>query len=206
LILIIKNNRQLGNHLGNVLTTISDKKIGVYSGGSLTLPDGSTAQAVGYYNPDIISANDYFPFGMLSRLSVTTTGVSYKYGFNGKENDWEAKGWQNQVDYDKRIYDPRLGRFLSIDPLTQEYPWYTPYQFAGNKLIWAIDRDGEEEWFYYKKDLVTSGWTKSKLFSGPWTEEYGNSLGYLSAQQVHKKMLLQKGEDEFEAREARIAE
>lgn len=44
-----------------------------------------------------------------------------------------------------RIYDPRLGKFLSVDPLTKEYPWYTPYQFAGNKPIQFIDLDGLEE-------------------------------------------------------------
>ena len=35
-----------------------------------------------------------------------------------------------------------------MDPLTREYPWYTPYQFAGNKPIWAIDVDGLEELIY----------------------------------------------------------
>lgn len=39
-----------------------------------------------------------------------------------------------------------MGRFLSVDPLTSSYPWYTPYQFAGNKPIAAIDIDGLEEW------------------------------------------------------------
>ena len=34
---------------------------------------------------------------------------------------------------------------MSVDPLMKEYPWYTPYQFAGNKPIWAIDIDGLEE-------------------------------------------------------------
>jgi hypothetical protein len=43
------------------------------------------------------------------------------------------------------MYDSRLGRFLSVDPLTRDYPWYTPYQFAGNKPIWKIDIDGLEE-------------------------------------------------------------
>jgi RHS repeat-associated protein len=42
----------------------------------------------------------------------------YRYGFNGKENDNEAKGEGNQQDYGMRIYDPRLGRFLSMDPLS----------------------------------------------------------------------------------------
>jgi hypothetical protein len=44
-----------------------------------------------------------------------------------------------------RVYDPRAGRFLSLDPLQKRYPWYTPYQFAGNMPIWAIDLDGLEE-------------------------------------------------------------
>ena len=50
-------------------------------------------------------------------------------------------------DYGFRIYNPNLGRFLSIDPLSEDYPWYTPYQFAGNKPIEAIDLDGLEEYF-----------------------------------------------------------
>jgi RHS repeat-associated protein len=55
---------------------------------------------------------------------------SYRYGFNGKENDNEVKGEGNQQDYGMRIYDPRVGRFLSVDPLTKEYPDLTPYPFA----------------------------------------------------------------------------
>jgi RHS repeat-associated protein len=74
----------------------------------------------------------------------STSSGSYRYGFNGKENDNEIKGTGNQQDYGMRIYDPRLGRFLSIDPISKEYPWFTPYQFAGNTPIQAIDLDGAE--------------------------------------------------------------
>lgn len=66
---------------------------------------------------------------------------SYRYGFNGKELDKEVV----QYDYGFRIYDPRLVRFKSVDPLSGKYPYYTPYQFAGNKLIWCIDLDGLED-------------------------------------------------------------
>jgi RHS repeat-associated protein len=72
-------------------------------------------------------------------------GGAYRYGFNGKENDNEVKGEGNQQDYGLRIYDTRLGRFLSVDPLTKEYPHYTPYSYAGNKPIKFIDLDGAEE-------------------------------------------------------------
>jgi RHS repeat-associated protein len=73
----------------------------------------------------------------------------YRYGFNGKENDNEVKGEGNQQDYGMRIYDPRLGRFLSEDPITSKYPELTPYQFASNRPIDGIDLDGLE-FFSYK--------------------------------------------------------
>lgn len=72
-------------------------------------------------------------------------GTAYRYGFNGKENDNEVKGEANEIDYGKRVYDPRLGRFLSTDPLATQFPYYTPYQYAGNKPTWAMDLDGAED-------------------------------------------------------------
>ena len=68
----------------------------------------------------------------------------YRYGFNGKEKDDEIKGEGLQYDYGFRIYDPRIGKFLSKDPLMKTYPFYTPYQFAGNSPIIAVDLDGLE--------------------------------------------------------------
>jgi len=73
-----------------------------------------------------------------------SSASAYKFGFNGKENDNEVKGLGNQQDYGMRIYDGRIGRFLSTDPLFKNFPWYTPYQFAGNRPIVAIDLEGLE--------------------------------------------------------------
>ena len=75
----------------------------------------------------------------------------YRFGFNGKENDDEVKGVAgSQQDYGMRIYDARLGRFLSVDPIANDYPQLTPYQFASNTPIRAIDLDGLEA--YVKPD------------------------------------------------------
>src|SRR5690606_36422730 len=46
----------------------------------------------------------------------------YRYGFNGMEKDNEVKGKGNSYDFGARMYDSRLGRWLSIDPLTGKYP------------------------------------------------------------------------------------
>lgn len=68
----------------------------------------------------------------------------YRFGFNGKEMDNETYGSGNVYDYGFRIYNPRLGRFLSIDPLTRKFPAYTPYQYASNMPVTATDLDGLE--------------------------------------------------------------
>lgn len=54
------------------------------------------------------------------------------------------KGSGNQIDYGLRVYDSRLGKFLSIDPLASKFPFYTPYQYAGNSPIKFVDLDGAE--------------------------------------------------------------
>jgi RHS repeat-associated protein len=111
---------ELTNHLGNVLLTITDKGV-------------------------ITSAQDYYPFGLtLASRSFTEGGSSYRFSFNGKENDKELK----QQDYGMRIYRPDLGKFLSVDPLADKYPFLTPYQFASNTPIQAVDLDGAEARFF----------------------------------------------------------
>jgi RHS repeat-associated protein len=86
---------------------------------------------------------------------------NYRYGFNGKEKSDEVYGEGNVYDYGARIYNPRLGRFLSVDPMTKSYPLLTPYQFASNSPIWGIDVDGLEfmpylsAWFHIKTDVTS---------------------------------------------------
>jgi RHS repeat-associated protein len=119
---------EMSNHLGNVMVVVSDRKV--------VQTDGSTLA-------DLVSTTDYYAFGMvMSDRSWNTEG--YRFGFNGKENDNEIKGTGNQQDYGMRIYDPRLGRFLSVDPLTKDYPTLTPFQFASNNPIEGVDMDGLE--------------------------------------------------------------
>jgi RHS repeat-associated protein len=97
----------------------------------------------GTFVPDVLSFNEYYPYGML--LPKRHGAVdSYRYGFNGKEKDDEVKGEGAQYDYGFRIYDARVGKFLSTDPLYKSYPSLTPYQFASNTPIAAVDLDGLE--------------------------------------------------------------
>lgn len=67
----------------------------------------------------------------------TFAAQDYTYGFNGQEQDDELLG--GAVSFKYRIHDPRIGLFLSVDPLAPEYPWNSAYAFAENRVIEAID-------------------------------------------------------------------
>ncbi len=118
---------ELSNHLGNVLSVVSDRKL-VKSG---------------IFTPDVLSYNDYYPFGMTLPNRSGSVG-SYRYGFQGQEKDDEVKGEVNSFNYKYRMHDPRVGRFFAVDPLAKSYPWNSPYAFSENRVIDGIELEGLE--------------------------------------------------------------
>ena len=58
--------------------------------------------------------------------------------------DDEIKGEGNSVNFLFRMHDTRLGRFLSLDPLSASYPHNSPYVFAENRVIDGIELEGAE--------------------------------------------------------------
>ena len=67
---------------------------------------------------------------------------TYRFGFNGQETDPEIKGSGNSLDFGARIYDPRIGRWFSVDPYKSLYVPISPYSFALNSPIKLLDADG----------------------------------------------------------------
>jgi RHS repeat-associated protein len=68
----------------------------------------------------------------------------YRYGFQGQESDPEVKGEGNSVNFKYRMHDPRLGRFLSRDPLAKDFAWNSPYAFSENRVIDGVELEGLE--------------------------------------------------------------
>lgn len=64
-------------------------------------------------------------------------------------------GEGTHYDYGFRIYNPRVAKFLSVDPLTKDYPMLTPYQFASNTPIQATDLDGLETSYSFFQDYFS---------------------------------------------------
>ncbi|TNF48838.1 MAG: hypothetical protein EP305_04505 [Bacteroidetes bacterium] len=123
----------MANHLGNVLTVISDIKIPQSS-------DGSTVSGalVGIRN-----ISDYSPFGVLLP-ERTVESAFFRIGFQGQEHDDEVKGNGNSINFKYRMHDPRVGRFFAADPLSAMYPWNSSYAFSENRLLDGTELEGLE--------------------------------------------------------------
>ncbi|NUM31528.1 MAG: viroplasmin family protein [Bacteroidetes bacterium] len=130
-----KKQYELSNHLGNVLVTISDRRTAICNEVDSTLR----------YEAVVVTANDYYSFGspLIGRSYQAESIDGYRFGFNGQENDNEVKGDGNSIAYESRIYDSRLGRWLSVDPLQNKFPFESNYCFVSNNPIFYIDIKGQ---------------------------------------------------------------
>jgi len=105
---------ELADHLGNVRAVIAQS--------------GTTYQVRMY--------TDYYPYGMVISSGVTN---DYRYGYQGQyaEADPET-GWNN---FELRMYDSRIARWLQYDPAGQ---FFSPYMAMGNSPVDLMDMDGGE--------------------------------------------------------------
>jgi RHS repeat-associated protein len=126
---------ELTNHLGNVITTISDRK--------LMVEDQQNLGFVHHYKPEILSIGEQYAFGM-SMPGRTFSVEDYRYGYNGKAEDNDISGEENTYDFGDRLYNARIGRWFSVDDLYFDYVPISTYAFALNSPITLKDADGNE--------------------------------------------------------------
>jgi hypothetical protein len=84
---------QLSNHLGNVLTTITDQKLGILNGNDFN-----------HYQASTVSATDYYPFGF-EMNDRTFSSDEYRFGFNDERTISDGGGMN--VPEDIQVSEPR---------------------------------------------------------------------------------------------------
>ncbi|MGH2645662.1 MAG: RHS repeat domain-containing protein, partial [Chitinophagaceae bacterium] len=110
----------------------------------------------------ILQTDNYYPFGltMAGISDQAALSLENNYLFNGKLLNHKKFSDNTGLDwysYGMREYDPQIGRFFRVDPLTEKYPWWTPYQFTGNNPVKYIDLDGLEPAYYNWKTHTLVG-------------------------------------------------
>ncbi len=109
---------ELTDHLGNVRAVVQKNSSG---------------------NAVALVKTDYYPFGM--PMPSRNVQGDYRYAYQGQEKDSET----GMEAFELRLWDSRIGRWLTTDPYAQ---YSSPYLGMGNNPITLIDPDGGfDTWF-----------------------------------------------------------
>ncbi|MEL7124549.1 MAG: RHS repeat-associated core domain-containing protein, partial [Bacteroidota bacterium] len=81
-----------------------------------------------------------FGLGFEGPWLMDDAGRESLYRYNGKELN-EDFGL-NLYEYGARWYDPAIGRFTGVDPISDEFPWVSTFNYAENEPIASIDLHG----------------------------------------------------------------
>jgi hypothetical protein len=121
---------EISNHLGNVLTVVTDRKAAFDGGGQID-----------HYNAEIVSATDYYPFGVAMAGRVFSISSEYRFGFNTQEHTNELNG---ESHYTAKYweYDSRLARRWNLDPKPQIN--VSDYACMANSPLYLTDWLGDE--------------------------------------------------------------
>jgi RHS repeat-associated protein len=117
---------QYKDHLGNVRLSYTDN-----NNDGVIQTDGT--------NSEIVEESNYYPFGLKHKgynnnISSIGNSTAQKFGYNGIELN-ESLGL-NLMEMDFRLYDPAIGRFNGIDPVTH-HSQGTSVAFDNNPIYWA---------------------------------------------------------------------
>ena len=107
-------------------------------------------------NLEIVEENNYYPFGLKHKgyNNVVNGTENNHFDFQGQEIEKELG--LNWIEFKWRSYNPEIARFMTIDPLAEEFTYNSPYNFAENRVIDGVELEGLEWQNFRSKFKKTS--------------------------------------------------
>lgn len=93
----------------------------------------------------ILTDSDYYAFGM-GMPGRTWIHSDYRYAFNGKEKSSEIS--HGDYDFEARMFEGKIGRFMTVDPHQGAYPSLSPYSAFYNNPVLIVDDNGMDNIIY----------------------------------------------------------
>ena len=92
------------------------------------------------------------PFGM-TMPGRSYNAHTYRHGFTGHEKENDLAEGIYTTEY--RLYDTRVGRWLSVDPLWLDNVGESPYLYCSGMPMIYFDPDGREKIDCFNKNYPT---------------------------------------------------
>ncbi|MEP1033078.1 DUF6443 domain-containing protein [Ekhidna sp.] len=101
---------------------------------------------------NVVSTQDYYPFGLTFNESSRTASKPQKFLLSGneKQEDWGV----GVFDFNARTYDATIGRFYNVDPLSDKRSWVNPYNYVQNNPMLRVDPTGMIDWVENKDGKI----------------------------------------------------
>lgn len=186
-------------------------RLGVYQKGSTPIEKYEITDHLGNVRVVIQRAQsipvayaDYYPFG--ERLPGTRSSFSvgaYKYAYQGQELDGET----DMEAFQLRLWDGRIGRWLTTDPYGQ---YHSPYLGMGNDPINGIDPDGgwktrtRAYWEWMKGGFEGSVYESS--IYGDFGIQYKSTYSYENGEHIITTKRTDFGGERFDNNSTRLTE
>jgi RHS repeat-associated protein len=129
---------------------------------------------------EVLERHYYYPFGMAMEgvwSRRTAPGMGYLY--NGKELEEDlGLGW---YAYGFRYYDATIGRFTGVDPISDQFPWVSTFNYAENEPVGHIDLHGLQKYTPKMQSIdKPSDLLSTKMLNNLWegTKTAAIEIGY----------------------------
>ena len=118
---------EIKDHLGNKVVIFADKN------GDSEILTSSIDDPVS----EVLQRNLSYPFGMdLEHPTLgTSSSIEQDFKYNGKEYDEDF----GLYFYGARYYNPSIGRFTGVDPISDQFAHVSVYNYAENRVPNGID-------------------------------------------------------------------
>ena len=127
---------------------------------------------------DIATTTLHYPFSILHS--------SFSHTFSAKERDPET----GLSCFGSRYYSSDLSIWLSVDPMSDKYPSFSPYVYCADNPVKVIDPNGEE-WYVNQDGNIVEGTNKDDhtLYAVKGKKnEFGDKLIYRRGDQKGKEI------------------
>ncbi len=143
------------------------------------------------YSAVLNNLSETYAFGAPMPMRQANPNI-YRYGFNGMEKDNEVKGDGNTYTTHNRAYDPRLGRWLSLDPAARSnMSMYVG--FANNPII-KVDPRGDDDFFDKNGTLIYSTKVGNNIQVTNMTKEQFLKIVYIGTPVITAKLKTENGQ------------